>query len=181
NVDVRNPKALAQYTIDNELPFGDYQIHGFMDIDHNADPNNPGPDTGDPVMIPIGGYKLSCGVQPVDVQFAITLLAGCTPAVVSTSSTIAVLNNTVLVTSSDDDALVELDATTLRESKRVATPKGPEHVLVVDGFAWVTASLDTKIARFKLADFSGALTIDVPCGGTSDIARDEARKRVAIE
>jgi hypothetical protein len=76
NVDVRDPKALAQYTIETELPFGDYQILGFMDIDHNADPNAPNPDTGDPVMIPIGGYKLSCGVQPVNVQFAILLPPG---------------------------------------------------------------------------------------------------------
>jgi hypothetical protein len=76
NVDVRDPALLRSYEIATDLPFGDYQILGFMDIDHNADLNAPDPDTGDPVMIPIGGFNLHCGVQPVNVEFAITLPEG---------------------------------------------------------------------------------------------------------
>ena len=76
NVDVRDPSLLRAYEIATDLPFGDYQILGFMDIDANANPASPGPDTGDPVMIPIGGFTLDCGVQPVNVEFAILLPEG---------------------------------------------------------------------------------------------------------
>ena len=61
--------------IDDTLA-GSYQILGFMDIDGNADPANPQPDEGDPVMIPIGGFELSCAVQPVTAEFAIVLPPG---------------------------------------------------------------------------------------------------------
>jgi hypothetical protein len=64
------------WLLDVELPAGDYQILGFMDIDGNADPDAPDPDEGDPVMIPIGGYALACDVQPVVAEFAIVLPAG---------------------------------------------------------------------------------------------------------
>lgn len=62
--------------IDEVLPAGSYQILGFLDIDGDADPGAPDPDEGDPVMIPIGGYELSCDVQPVVAEFAILLPAG---------------------------------------------------------------------------------------------------------
>jgi hypothetical protein len=75
-VDVRDPSRLATYEVPEVLPAGEYQVLGFMDIDGTADPADPGPDEGDPVMIPIGAYPLSCAVQPVDVEFAILLPAG---------------------------------------------------------------------------------------------------------
>ncbi len=59
------------YRIDTPLQAGDYQILGFMDIDGNADADNPGPDSGDPVMIPIGGFPLRCAEEPITVEFAI--------------------------------------------------------------------------------------------------------------
>ena len=49
---------------------------GFLDIDGNADPDDPDPDEGDPVMIPIGGYELSCELQPVIAEWAIVLPPG---------------------------------------------------------------------------------------------------------
>jgi hypothetical protein len=74
-VDVREGPSKA-YPLGVDLPAGSYQILGFLDIDGNADPNDPGPDEGDPVMIPIGGYELSCAVQPVTAEFAIVLPPG---------------------------------------------------------------------------------------------------------
>ena len=47
-----------------------------MDIDGNADPEAPGPDEGDPVTLPIGGYPLECAVQPIVVEFALLLPPG---------------------------------------------------------------------------------------------------------
>ena len=76
DVDVRNPSTLEAYRLPVQLPAGEYQILGFMDIDDTADPNDPGPDVGDPVMIPIGAYTLECAVHPVDVEFAILLPDG---------------------------------------------------------------------------------------------------------
>ena len=64
------------YALSTKLPAGDYQILGFMDIDGNADPADPSPDEGDPVMIPIGGYEMACAQQPVTAEFAITLPPG---------------------------------------------------------------------------------------------------------
>ncbi len=68
--------ASEPYVLDADLPAGSYQILGFMDIDGNADANDPSPDEGDPVMIPIGGFELSCAVQPVTAEFAILLPPG---------------------------------------------------------------------------------------------------------
>ena len=65
-----------EFVLDADLPAGTYQILGFLDIDGNADPADPGPDEGDPVMIPIGGFELSCAVQPVTAEFAIVLPPG---------------------------------------------------------------------------------------------------------
>jgi len=74
-VDVQDGPSKA-YPLGTDLPAGSYQILGFMDIDGNADPNDPSPDEGDPVMIPIGGYELTCAVQPVTAEFAIVLPPG---------------------------------------------------------------------------------------------------------
>jgi hypothetical protein len=74
-VDVREGASEA-YPLGVDLPAGSYQILGFLDIDGNADPNDPEPDEGDPVMIPIGGYDLACKVQPVTAEFAIVLPPG---------------------------------------------------------------------------------------------------------
>lgn len=73
DVDVRDPDQLRQYEIPVDLPAGDYQVLGFMDIDDNKDPDAPKPDTGDPVFIPVGGYTLECPLQGVVVELAITL------------------------------------------------------------------------------------------------------------
>jgi len=75
DVDVVDGPSKA-YPLGVDLPAGSYQILGFMDIDGNADPNDPQPDEGDPVMIPIGGYDLTCAVQPVTAEFAIVLPPG---------------------------------------------------------------------------------------------------------
>lgn len=74
-VDVQEGPSTT-FPVDEVLPAGTYQILGFLDIDGNADPNDPSPDEGDPVMIPIGGYPLSCAVQPVTAEFAIVLPPG---------------------------------------------------------------------------------------------------------
>lgn len=76
DVDVTDPDVLRQYEMPGDLPFGDYQILGFMDIDGDADPTAADPDTGDPVFIPIGGYALDCALKPVNVEFAILLPEG---------------------------------------------------------------------------------------------------------
>ncbi len=61
--------------VDTQLPSGSYQILGFMDIDGNADPAAPSPDAGDPVFIPIGGFELTCALQPAAAEFALLLPA----------------------------------------------------------------------------------------------------------
>ena len=71
-VDVRDAVS-EPYRLDTPLLAGEYQILGFMDIDENADPNDRMPDTGDPVMIPIGDYLVECVEQPFAVEFAILL------------------------------------------------------------------------------------------------------------
>lgn len=63
------------FRIDTQVPAGDYQILGFLDVDGNADPADPSPDAGDPVFIPIGGFTLGCEVQPVTAEFALLLPA----------------------------------------------------------------------------------------------------------
>jgi hypothetical protein len=64
------------YPIDLDLPVGEYQLLGFMDIDGNADPASPRPDEGDPVTLPIGSYPLECAEQPIVVEFALLLPPG---------------------------------------------------------------------------------------------------------
>lgn len=64
------------FPIPVDLAAGAYQILGFMDIDANSSPEDPDPDAGDPVFIPIGSYALECAVHPVEVEFAILLPAG---------------------------------------------------------------------------------------------------------
>ena len=76
DVDMRDPTMLTEYEIPTELPAGEYQILGFMDIDGNATAMMAGPDTHDPVTLPIGGYTLSCAVNPVVVEFALLLPEG---------------------------------------------------------------------------------------------------------
>jgi hypothetical protein len=73
DVDVINGPSEQVFRIDTPLQAGDYQILGFMDIDDNADPADPGPERGDPVMIPIGGFTMQCAVQPITAEFAILL------------------------------------------------------------------------------------------------------------
>jgi hypothetical protein len=63
------------FRIEDELPTGDYQLLGFLDVDGNADPADASPDADDPVFIPIGGYQLRCAVQPVTAEFALLLPA----------------------------------------------------------------------------------------------------------
>jgi hypothetical protein len=74
-VDVRNGPS-KPFALDADLPAGNYQVLGFLDIDGNADPADPSPDEGDPVMIPIGGFELGCAVQPITAEFAIVLPPG---------------------------------------------------------------------------------------------------------
>lgn len=71
DVDLTDPQNLAVFPIDEQLLAGDYQILGFIDIDGNADPDDPDPDVGDPVTIPIGSYPLECARQRTRVEFAI--------------------------------------------------------------------------------------------------------------
>ncbi len=75
DIDVTNG-ASRRERIDEKLPAGDYQILGFLDIDGNADPADIGPDAGDPVFIPIGGFTLECAGQNVTAEFALTLPEG---------------------------------------------------------------------------------------------------------
>lgn len=76
-VDVTAGISTMEYTIDGTLPGGQsYQILGFMDTDGNADPADPSPDEGDPVMIPIGGFPMQCAQQHITAEFALLLPAG---------------------------------------------------------------------------------------------------------
>jgi mono/diheme cytochrome c family protein len=52
-------------------------------------------------------------------------------------------------------------------------------VLLVDDVAWVSAALDTRVARINLASAS-VHNIEVPCGGTGALAHDDGNKRVLI-
>ncbi len=71
DVDLTDPDNLQTYLLDATLPAGQYQLLGFIDIDANADPDDPDPDRGDPVTVPIGSYPLECAQQPITVEFAI--------------------------------------------------------------------------------------------------------------
>jgi hypothetical protein len=64
-----------EFRIPDEVPTGDYQLLGFLDVDANADPDDPSPDADDPVFIPIGGFTMTCAVQPVSAEFALLLPA----------------------------------------------------------------------------------------------------------
>lgn len=76
-IDVSAGASTMEYTIDTVLPGGQsYQILGFMDTDHNANPMDPSPDVGDPVMIPIGGFPMQCAEQHSTAEFALLLPAG---------------------------------------------------------------------------------------------------------
>ena len=75
-VDVTTGPSAMEYVIDTVLPGGNYQILGFIDSNHNASPTNPSPDTGDPVMIPIGGFAMQCAQQHITAQFALLLPPG---------------------------------------------------------------------------------------------------------
>jgi hypothetical protein len=66
----------AEFALDVDLPAGNYQALGFMDIDGNADPMSPDPDVGDPVFIPVRPIALECDTQPVTLTFALLLPAG---------------------------------------------------------------------------------------------------------
>jgi len=76
-MDISAGPSTMEYTVDAVLPGGQqYQILGFMDTDGNADPMDPGPDVGDPVMIPIGGFPMQCAQQHITAEFALLLPAG---------------------------------------------------------------------------------------------------------
>lgn len=75
DVDATVVGAGMEYVVDAELPIGEYQILGFMDVDGDAD-ESPRPSPGDPVTLPIGGYRLECAEQPVVVEFALLLPEG---------------------------------------------------------------------------------------------------------
>lgn len=75
DVDVTGGVSPESYLVDVELPAGDYQILGFMDIDGNGEASGD-PDVGDPVTLPIGGYTLQCAEQPATVEFALLLPEG---------------------------------------------------------------------------------------------------------
>ncbi len=72
DVDLREGDA-GPYPLDFTVPAGSYQIIGFMDIDQNADPDAPGPDVNDPVVIPARAHEMACAEQPVDLVFPILL------------------------------------------------------------------------------------------------------------
>lgn len=68
--------SVDTYRIDTPMLAGKYQVLGFLDINNNADPDDAGPDEGDPVMIPIGGFTMRCAEQPITAEFAILLPPG---------------------------------------------------------------------------------------------------------
>jgi hypothetical protein len=75
-VDVTTGPSAMEYLIDTSIPGGNYQILGFIDSNHNANPMDPAPDTGDPVMIPIGGFSMQCAEQHITAEFALLLPPG---------------------------------------------------------------------------------------------------------
>lgn len=74
NVDITAGPSASTYVIDTQLPAGEYQILGTIDIDRNSTGGEP--DVGDPVTLPIGGYDMACAEQPVIVEFALLLPEG---------------------------------------------------------------------------------------------------------
>ncbi len=72
NVDITDPAATMTFETTDEIPAGDYQILGFMDVDGNS-ATTDGPDGYDPITLPIGHYKMECARQPVTVEFALLL------------------------------------------------------------------------------------------------------------
>jgi len=76
-VDITAGASEEEFVVDAALPSGvEYQILGFMDVDDNAVEGDAGPDEGDPVFIPIGGYDVACAEQHVVVEFALLLPPG---------------------------------------------------------------------------------------------------------
>ncbi|MEM9071428.1 MAG: hypothetical protein AAGE52_23175 [Myxococcota bacterium] len=75
DVDATVPGEGMEFLIEEELPVGEYQLLGFMDIDGNG-AETQDPDEGDPVTLPIGGFELECAEQPIVVEFALLLPPG---------------------------------------------------------------------------------------------------------
>lgn len=71
DIDLRETAA-GPFPLDFDLPAGDYQFLGFLDVDGNA-ATTDGPDVNDPVMIPAVATTLSCAEQPVTLSFPILL------------------------------------------------------------------------------------------------------------
>jgi hypothetical protein len=75
DVDITGGVSSESYRVDAELPAGDYQVLGFMDIDGNTGATGD-PDVGDPVTLPIGAIELECAEQPAVVELALLLPEG---------------------------------------------------------------------------------------------------------
>ena len=76
DVDIESSPTSGEHEVSMDLPAGDYQILGFMDIDENVVPGDEDPDVGDPLLLPIGAYTLECARQPITVEFALLLPEG---------------------------------------------------------------------------------------------------------
>ncbi|MGE0790680.1 MAG: hypothetical protein AB7S26_33710 [Sandaracinaceae bacterium] len=75
DVDLRDGASPMEYEIDADIPAGEYQILGFLDVDGNGATTHD-PDVNDPITLPIGGYTMSCAEQPITVEFALLLPEG---------------------------------------------------------------------------------------------------------
>lgn len=98
---------------------------------------------------------------------AALLCGACADAGVA-SSTIALRDGRVVVTSPDDDAVVYLDPASLEEVARVAVAGAPEQLLDVGGQLFVSLAQDAAVARVD--DGGRVARLQVPCGGTYALA-----------
>lgn len=75
DVDLTAGISEQAYEIDADIPAGEYQILGFLDVDGNGLETGD-PDVGDPITLPIGGYEMECAEQPIVIEFALLLPEG---------------------------------------------------------------------------------------------------------
>ncbi len=72
DIDVRERRD-GPFLVETEFPYDEYQVLGYLDSDDNYDPDDPGPDHRDPIMIPGDALTLDRPVRSFDVMFRMLL------------------------------------------------------------------------------------------------------------
>lgn len=91
--------------------------------------------------------------------------AGCPQEAGTTSSSIVLTTaeDRVIVASPDDSAVVELDAVTLGEVRRVSVPGAPTQLLLVEGGLWAALDAAPAVAFVDL-EAGRVREVSLPCG-----------------